>query len=474
MTQPFPSDNPFLNGYYGPLHIEGDADHLPITGQLPLELNGTLRRIGPNPQFAPRGRYEWFAGDGMVHEFQLSQGRAAYRNRYVRTPKWELEHAAGEALSAGTVAPSTLDDPRFTQLRSTVANTNIVHHAGRLLALEEAHAPFELEAESLAPKGYQTCGGQLIGPMTAHPKVDPETGELISFAYQTAGLGSRDIRLHVIGTAGELRRSEHFMAPFASVVHDFAPTAGHIVFPVFPLTASMDRARKGLPAHAWEPELASRIGIMPRNGRAADMRWFRGEASYVFHALNAYDTPDGKIVADMVKYDVPPGYLTADGSPARGRQHGARLVRWTFDLNGTGDGYTEVALSDAQLEFPRIDERFALRPHRHGWFVSGSANANLGKASDRASIAHVDTATGMTTLWQPGVGDYASEAVFVPRAAHAKEGEGWLLTVVYRGTEHRSDLVVLDALNVARGPVAVVHLSHRVPAGLHGNWHPAA
>jgi carotenoid cleavage dioxygenase-like enzyme len=202
--------------------------------------------------------------------------------------------------------------------------------------------------------------------------------------------------LHVIGPDGQLRRSEHFMAPFASVVHDFAPTSKHIVFPVFPLTASMDRARKGLPAHAWEPELGSRTGIMPRDGSAADMRWFRGEASYVFHPLNAYDTPDGKIVAYMVKYDVPPGYLMADGSPARGR-------------------------------------------------------------------------AGTTTLWRPGDGDYCGEAVFVPRSADAKEGEGWLLAVVYRGHEHRSDLVVLDALNVDRGPVAVVHLSHRAPAGIHGN-----
>jgi carotenoid cleavage dioxygenase len=474
MAKPFPADNPFLNGYYAPLHMEGDADHLPITGELPPELEGTLYRIGPNPQFAPRGRYEWFAGDGMLHEFSLSKGRAAYRNRYVRTPKWELEHAAGEALSAGTVAPSKLDDPRLTELRSTIANTNIIHHAGHLLALEEVHAPFELEASSLVSVGYQTFGGDLVGPMTAHPKVDPHTGELLSFGYQTAGFGSRDMRLHVIGPDGRLLRSEHFMAPFASMVHDFAPTAKHIVFPILPLTASMERAQNGRPAYAWEPELGNRIGIMPRDGTAAGMRWFSGPASYVFHPLNAYDTDDGRIVLDVVQYDVPPGYPLADGSPARGRQHGARLVRWTFDMGSTGDGYTEIPLSDVQVEFPRIDERFALHPHRHGWFVSGSANANVGEPSDRGCIAHVDTATGTTTLWRPDEGDYSGEAVFVPRSADAKEGEGWLLAVVYRGREHRSDLVVLDALKLAEGPVAVVHLSHRVPAGIHGNWYPHA
>jgi carotenoid cleavage dioxygenase len=473
MAALFPDDNPFLNGYYAPLHLEGDVTHLPISGVLPPELDGTLYRVGPNPQFAPRGQYEWFAGDGMVHEFRLSQGDASYRNRYVRTPKWELENEAGESLSAGTVAPSPLDDPRIRELRSTIANTNVIVHGGHLLALEEAHAPFELDGATLESRGYQTYGGELVGPMTAHPKVDPVNGELISFGYQTAGLGSADMRLHVIGPDGRVRRTEHFMAPFASMVHDFTPTAKHVVFPIFPLTASMERARKGLPAYAWEPELGSRIGVMPRDGRATDMRWFRGEASYVFHPLNAYDTDDGRIVADMVKYDVPPGYRMPDGSPARGRQHGARLVRWTLDLNGSADSYTEEALSDAQLEFPRIDDRFALRQHRHGWFVSGSANTNVGEVTDRASIAHVDTAARTTSLWRPNAGDYAGEPIFVPRSADAKEGEGWLLTVVYRGGQNRSDLVVLDALDIQRGPVAEVRLSHRVPAGIHGNWVPA-
>ena len=472
MAKPFPND-PFLSGYYAPLHLEGNVDHLPVSGTLPQALQGTLYRIGPNPQFAPRGKYDWFAGDGMLHEFRLVDGKASYRNRYVRTPKWELEHSEGESLSAGSLAPSPLNDPRIVELRSTVANTNVIWHGGRLLALEEVHAPFELDPDSLESKGYHTYGGDLAGPMTAHPKVDPVNGELLGFAYQTAGLGSPDMRLHVIGPDGQLRRSEHFLAPYASVVHDFSPTQNFIVLPIFPLTGSMERARNGRPAFAWEPELGNRIGVMPRNGSAKEMRWFRGAANYVFHPLNAYDTPDGKIVLDMVKYDVPPGYPMADGSPAVGTQHGARLVRWTLDLRSDDDGYTEEALSDVQVEFPRVDERFALQRHRHGWFVSGSASTNLGEASDRAAIAHVDTLTRTTTLWRPPAGDYSGEAVFVPRSDDAPEGDGWLLAVVYRGAERRSDLVVLDALDVARGPIAQVHLSHRVPAGFHGSWRPA-
>lgn len=471
MSKPFPADHPFLNGYFAPLHIEGDATHLPVSGTLPAELHGTLYRIGPNPQFAPRGRYEWFAGDGMVHEFKLSAGRASYRNRYVRTPKWQLEHQAGEGLAAGTVAPSPLDDPRLTQLRSTLANTNVVLHGGKLLALEEVHAPYAMDPASLASVGYETYAGALAGPMTAHPKIDPISGEMIGFAFQTAGLGSRDTRVHVVGADGTLRSSEQFTAPFASMMHDFAVTASRIILPVFPLTASMERARKGMPAYAWQPELGNRIGIMSREGGVASLRWFKGEASYVFHVLNAYDSANGTVVADMVRYDVPPGYPMPDGSPARGRQHGARLVRWTFDLTRDDDTYVEEALADLQVEFPRVDDRYATRPHRHGWFVSGSANTNVGQASDRASIAHVDTGTGAVTLWRPEAGDFAGEPVFVPRSAEAAEGDGWILTVVYRGATHRSDLVVLAALSLESGPVASVHLSHHVPAGFHGNWY---
>ncbi|MEO8153632.1 MAG: carotenoid oxygenase family protein [Rhizobacter sp.] len=470
MAKPFSRNEPFLNGYFAPLHFEGDASHLPVTGSLPPELDGTLYRIGPNPQFAPRGRYDWFAGDGMLHELKLSDGQASYRNRYVRTPKWELEHAEGEGLSAGSLAPSPLDDPRLAQLHSTVANTNIVFHGGHLLALEEAHAPFELDPCSLNAKGYQNYGGDLVGPMTAHPKIDPLSGEMIAFAYQTEGFGSLDLRLHIIDADGQLRRSEHFMAPMASMLHDFCPTARHIVFPVFPLTASMERAQAGRPAWAWEPELGTQVGIMPRDGTVADLRWFRGEACFVYHPLNAYDTADGKVVCDMVKYDVPPGYPMANGTPARGQQHGARLVRWTFDMSSSDDSFSEEALSDLQVEFPRIDERFTLLPHRHGYFVSGTANPQVGDVSDRSAIAHIDLQTGASALWRPQAGDFCSEPVFVPRSADAAEGDGWLLTVVFRGAEQRSDLVVLDAGDVASGPVAQVHLSHRVPAGFHGNW----
>ncbi len=154
MALPFPIDEPFLTGYYAPIHMECDAPNLPITGEVPKALRGTLYRNGPNPQFAPRGPYHWFSGDGMLHAFHFDEGRVSYRNRWVRTPKWVMENANGEGMS-GSLTHRHLTDPALLELNSTLANTNVIWHGNRLLALEEAHAPFEVDPFSLEPRGFR-------------------------------------------------------------------------------------------------------------------------------------------------------------------------------------------------------------------------------------------------------------------------------------------------------------------------------
>jgi len=470
MAKAFPTDNPFLTGYYAPLHLEAEADNLPISGQWPEGLNGTLYRNGPNPQFAPRGHYHWFSGDGMLHAFRCERGRVGYRNRWVRTPKWQMEHEHGEGLSGGLASPQ-LTDPKLRELNSTVANTNVVWHADRLLALEEAHLPFEVDPQTLAPRGYQTFGGKLAGPMTAHPKLDPVTGEMIFFAYNARGPFTPDLMVYAVDREGGLRHAEHVVAPYPAMVHDFVVTRGHVILPIFPLTGSMERATSGRPAYAWEPALGTHIGIMARGGAgAASLRWFRGDPCYVFHPVNAFDTDDGKVVCDLMKYPVAPLFPLPDGRPSSDKPPVARLVRWTFDLKGTGDGYIERELADVVGEFPRLDERHAMLPYRHAYLNAAPVTDAARGRDARAGLAHVDLADGQLAQWQPPMGDYCGEPVFVERHAGAAEGDGWLLSVIWRGEENRSDLAVFDAQRLADGPVALAHLSHRVPAGFHGNW----
>jgi carotenoid cleavage dioxygenase len=467
MAKAFPTDNPFLRGYYGPVNTEADAGHLQITGEMPKELLGTLYRNGPNPQFAPRGPYHWFGGDGMIHAFHIENGNVSYKNRWVRTPKWEIENKEGEGLS-GTFGNPRYTDPRVMALNSTIANTNIVWHGGKLLALEEAHAPFALDPASLMPKGYETFGDKLCGPFTAHPKMDPKTGEMVFFGYSAKGRFTKEVSIQTVAADGKVTRAEILEGPFPSMIHDFAVTKNWIVVPIFPLTSSMERAMGGQPPFAWEPDKGTHIAFIPRNGSVADAKWVTAPACYVFHPMNHFETEDGKVVIDVMKYDVAPLFPLPDGSPSTKQMPAARLFRWTFDLTGKANTFHEAQLDDRTGEFPRFDERFCMSDYRHGWIVSGNiANAGVQRTE---GITHYDLVEGRNATWNAGADDRFGEPVFVPRRADATEGDGWVLSVIYRADEARSDLAVFEATDIAKGPVALAHLSSKVPAGFHGNW----
>jgi carotenoid cleavage dioxygenase-like enzyme len=471
MSQPFPTDNPFLRGYYGPVNTEAQAANLPVTGEIPAGLCGTLYRNGPNPQFAPRGPYHWFAGDGMVHAFHVEQGRVSYRNRWVRTPKWALENAEGEGLS-GAFGNPAFSDPRIVRLNSTVANTNIVWFAGRLLALEEQHAPFALDPATLDPLGYDTFGDGLNGPFTAHPKFDPVTGEMVFFGYSAKGRFSPFASIQTADREGRITRAEMLELPFASMIHDFAVTRNWIVLPVFPLTGSMERALSGRPPYAWEPDKGTRIALIPRAGTLGQTRWFDAPPCYVFHPMNHFENAAGQIVLDVMKYDIAPLFPLPDGSPSSKAAPPARLFRWTIDPTGDRVGLSERQLDDRAGEFPRFDERHCMSDYRHGWIVSGNVADSLRERSTADGLVHYDLATGQTRNWMPPDGDHCGEPVFVPRSESAVEGDGWVVCTLHRGAENRSDLAVFEATDIARGPIALAHLSSRVPAGFHGNWRP--
>ena len=180
-----------------PIPMECDAPHLKVIGELPRELNGTLYRNGPNPQFEAPGAH-WFLGDGMLHAFHLENGRASYRNRWVRTPKWQAEHDAGRALFSGFGGRKLPDAPATPCTDSGVANTNIIFHGGRLLALEEGHLPTEIEPGTLNRLGYCDYAGGIRGAFTAHPKIDPKTGNMLANSYAAKGLLTRDMVFYEI------------------------------------------------------------------------------------------------------------------------------------------------------------------------------------------------------------------------------------------------------------------------------------
>lgn len=459
--------NPFLEGNFAPIWTESDAFSLPIVGELPAELQGALLRNGPNPQFMPANpNHHWFAGDGMIHAFTIENGRVRYRNRWVRTPKWLLENAAGRSLIDPFGPPNPeLDDPEGTL--HSVANTNIIFHGHRLLALEEGSLPMEVRRTTLETVGFQSFGGTLDAPFTAHPKVDPATGKLCFFGYSAAGPFSPDIVFGTIDSTGQLERLDTFRAPFASMVHDFCVTERHLLFPILPIVGSMDRATRGLPPYAWEPERGSYLGVLPRGAPADALRWFHADPCFVFHFMNAWED-ENHIYADVMQSEEAPGFPWPDGRPTDVARSGARMCRWTIPLHAGTATFGREYLDDLRGEFPRFDERQAGRSYSYGYYACSTADPKMRGPFN--AIARLDAQSGARSLWELPAGDVTSEPVFVARTPEAAEGDGFLLAVIWRAEERRSDLAVLRADALEKGPIAIAELSSRIPFGFHGNW----
>jgi carotenoid cleavage dioxygenase len=455
---------------HAPIDFELADEPLRVRGVLPAGLAGVLVRNGPNPLRVDPAQH-WFAGHGMVHRFEFASGQVRYRNRWVRTQRWLGERAGASAeeraLGAGTAQGLPRDDG--------VANTNVLMHGARLLALEEAHLPIELHPQTLDTLRQVDFGGALQGAFTAHPKVDPRTGELLFFSYGGPdGLGA-GMTAGSIDANGRVQQVRQFEAPYASMVHDFAFTAQHMLFPVMPLTGSAARARAHAPAYAWEPQVGTFVGIMRRDG-SAEPDWWQGPVCFVYHVMNAWEEGE-RIYMDVMQSDAPSGFTWPDGSPIEGAGH-ARLCRWTFDLHGKERVFTSALIANVEGEFPRIDERFAGSAYHHGWLAAHSD----GEHGLFTQIVHVDQGDRSSTrrletlsntrldIYPLEAGDSTSEPVFVPRAVDAPEGDGWLLAVIFRGAQMRSDLLVFDALHVATGPLVTVEVPHRIPNGFHGNW----
>ena len=465
MSKPMPTANPMLSGPWAPWPMEGEVRDCAVVGEIPRDLAGTLYRNGPNPQLAPKGGYHFFLGDGMIHSFRFEDGRCDYRNRWVRTPRFLAERAAGEPLF-GNLFEGELPDARADGIPGGPANTNVVWHAGRLLALVEGGLPpVELDPDTLATRGVFDFAGKLRRPdggdgiFTAHPKLDPESGEMLAFGYSVLQPWLTYI---VVGADGTLRRQDPIDVPFPSMVHDFITTREHVIFPIFPATLRAERMARGESVLGWEPDLGTRIGVMPRNGTSADLQWFETDPCYVFHPVNAH-TEGRRVVCEVAQYPRLPLALPGEDGVTVAS---ASLVRWTLDLDaGT---VKQEPLDDRIIEFPRFDERRTGLDYRYGFAGSGAQDAVHGFNR----LVRYDLRTGACATHQLGAHDAVGEPIFVPRSAGAPEGQGYLLALVWRGEENRSDVIVLDAENLDRAPLATVQLPHRVPAGFHGNWRP--
>jgi len=436
-------EKPFhLRGNYAPVSEEVSAFDLPVEGALPPELDGLYLRNGPNPQSGESPH--WFTGDGMVHGVRLAGGKAeSYRNRWVRT----------RSFAEG--APSIGENGQRDLSAGSAANTNVIAHAGRILALVEICWPTELtrELETVGPWSYE---GKLTSAMTAHPKLCPDTGELHFFGY---GFAPPFLTYHVADAQGRLVKTEEIEVKGPTMIHDFAITARNVIFMDLPVVFSPEAVASGAGfPYVWSDDYGARLGVMPRGGSNADVRWTEIDPCYVFHSLNAYDE-GGKTIVDAARYPE----LWRGGSSEFSHAH---LHRFTIDLER--GIVAQDDLDDRPVEFPRLDERITGHKHRYGYLVTN----DTGVAEQASQIIKYDLESGASETHDFQSRRAPSEPVFVPAAPGGAEDEGWLLAFVYDPARNGSDLVVLDASRPSAAPVASVQLPQRVPFGFHGNWVP--
>lgn len=430
-----------LRGNYAPVKDEVTAFDLPVHGAVPRELRGHYVRNGPNPKTGHSPH--WFVGDGMLHGVALRDGRAAwYRNRWVRTRAFVED--------APSIGPGGARDHTVGR-----ANTHVIAHGGRILALVESSFPTEVTRELETVGGFD-FGGRLTTAMTAHPKRCPRTGELHFFGYAYL---PPYLVYHRADPGGRLVHSEVIQVAGPTMIHDFAITERHVVFMDLPVVFDLGLAMAGGMPYRWSDEYGARVGVMPRGGANGDVRWVEVAPCYVFHALNAFEQ-DGAVIVDVVRY--PELWRQSAMSASK-----ARLHRWVIDL--VAGRVREHPLDDRAIEFPRCDERRVGLPNRHGYAV------DTGDGVDRStgtSLIKYDLGGGASVAHDFGPGRVPAEPVFVPASPTAAEDEGWVLTYVYDAARNRSDLVILDGADFAGKPVATVALPQRVPFGFHGSWIP--
>lgn len=449
--------NPFLDGNFAPVHQESSTNTLQVIGELPPDLAGMFVRNGPNPQWTPIGQYHWFDGDGMLHGVRISNGKAEYRNRYVQTKGWKIEKEARKPLWTGFIEPPPKDKPR-KQSKNT-ANTALVWHAGQLLALWEGGAPYAIKVPELKTIGEYTYNGNLVSAMTAHPKVDPVTGEMMFFGYSVA---PPYLQYSVVSSEGELLQTEPIDIPTPVMMHDFAITEDYTIFMDLPLTFNMEKKKRGESMITFEHDKPSRFGIVPRYGNNSNIRWFETPPCYIFHTLNAYEEDDEVILIACRMNSTT--ILGSKNSQPDLEADIPRLCRWRFNLE-TGK-VSEEMLDDVPSEFPRVNENFLGQKTRYGY------TGKMAKSSMPLfdGIIKYDFNTGRSQTHEFGTGRYGGEAVFVPHPDAKAEDDGWLVTFVYNTPEETSELVVVSAQDITSEPIARVIIPQRVPYGFHGAW----
>lgn len=457
-------DNPLLHGLFAPTTVETESDDLVIEGELPKDLYGAYFRNGTNPRFKPTNRYHWFDGDGMVSAIHFKDGKASYRNRWIHTRAFEMESEKQEAIWPGVLGPFDFSLP-ISPIKDT-ANTDLVYVNNKLCGLwYESGQIYQLDPLTLETVGIETFNDQLKIPVSAHSKVDPNSGDLIFFSY---GIKPPYMHYGVVRPDQSVHQTE-ITLPGPRRPHDIGVTANYSIlhdFPIFHDEALLKKTGKRIPL--FHPDVPTRFGVIPRFGVDADVRWFEFEPCYMLHTVNCWEEGDWVVQIgcrthnpNAVKPNRDDGelagmiaYLTLQAS----------LYEWRMNLK-TGETQ-ERSISDMNLEFPSFNRQFMGRKSRYGYLQHIPFEA----PPTFEALVKVDLQTGDIQRFDYGPGIFGSEAPFAPKVGAVDEDDGYVVSFVTDTTNWTSSCWVFDAKDITKGPVCKIAIPHRLPAGFHTLW----
>lgn len=491
-----------------PARFEGTILSLEHTGTIPPEINGTFFRVQPDHRFPPMFEDDiHFNGDGSVTAIRIFDGKVDFRQRYVHTERYKAETKARKSLFGRYRNPWT-DNESVKGVIRTASNTNVFFWRGMLLATKEDGPPYAMDPITLETYGRYDFEGQILSPtFTAHPKFDPRTGEMVCFAYEAGGDGadcSREVVVWTLDKEGRKVSERRFEAPFAGMIHDCGLSENWLVLPLTPIKMDLERMKKGGNKFAWDPKEDQVYGLVPRRGDG-EVKWFRGEngmsptptsvsdskltnfSAFHGHVAGCYENAQGHVVVDLTVADgnvffwFPPDG-EEEGQVAKRNKLSSPTHRWILDPSLPNNARITPALVwPTNGEFSRIDDRWTTRKYKHFWLakVDPSRPYDFAKCGPPAGglfncLGHYtwdlddELATGEEDVYFAGPTCTFQEPTFIPKGD--KEGEGWLIALVNHLDVLRNDVVILDAQNLSKGPVATIHLPLKLKLGLHGNW----
>ena len=453
-----------------------------IEGEIPPELHGTLFRNGPglldiNGQLI----HHPFDGDGMISRISFVNGRAHFRNRFVRTEGYLAEQKAGKILYRGvfgTQKPGGWLANIFDFKLKNIANTNVIYWGDKLLALWEAAEPHHLDPQTLETLGREYFDNVLSKgeAFSAHPRFDPSCQQdngapcLVNFSIKP-GL-STTITIFELNPAGKVIRQHAHSVPGFCFIHDFLITPNYCIFFQNPVSFNPIPFALGIRGAGqcikFQPDKPTQIIIIPRHPQAGktQVKILETQSGFVFHHANAFELGN-EIVIDSICYD-----SLAEVEPESDfRQVNFEALSpsqlWRFHVNLESSEICKKMISPHCCEFPTINPDNVGRPYQYLYL--GAAHQETGNAPLQA-LLKIDLASGEKQLWTAAPRGFISEPIFVPRPQAKTEDEGWILALVYNAAHHRSDLLILDAKDFNKNPIARLHLKHHIPYGLHGNF----